>query len=146
MKKKWAIVMALVLPAVCCGLLWWNMPVTFLKDVSPKEIAGIYVFDGTTGQSFLVEEPENIEYILANIQKHPVKKAKISAGYKGTMFQLTFLGMQGETIDAFSIDHDTTIRKDPFYYRDKTGSLCADYLKVLEKMASLKNGGKEAGA
>ncbi len=135
MKKKWVIVAAPILLAVCCGLLWWNMPVTFLKDVSPKDIASIYVFDGTTGQSFLVEEPENIEYILTNIQEHPVKKAKVSAGYKGTMFQLTFFGMQGEIMDEFSIDHSTTIRKDPFFYRDKTGSLCTQYLKVLETMA-----------
>lgn len=75
MKKKLvisgvAILSLLVLAAVC-----YSMPKTFGKNIAPSEVDHINVFDGNTGVAFLIEDPQDIQYIVETVQSHPMKRA-----------------------------------------------------------------------
>ena len=40
MKKKYGIILCVLL-FIVCGLIWWFMPVHFLSEVEPEEVATI---------------------------------------------------------------------------------------------------------
>ena len=133
MKKKTAIAWAVVLVviAAAAGAVWWNTPVRFLRGTDPGAISRIEVFDGNTGVGFTIEDSRDISYIVSNIQSAELRRERLSLGYMGTMFRLSFY--DGDELSAgFIVNSSDTIRDDPFFYRDKTGSLCVDYLRELE--------------
>ncbi len=134
MKKKHLLIGLIILVVIClAGMLWWNKPITFLGNVLWKDIVRIEAFDGATGKSFTITDTKDIEYVVANIQGKSMKKEKSSLGYMGTRFRLQFVDGNGKKIDEFIINSCGTIRKDPFFYCDKSESLCIDYLNMLEK-------------
>lgn len=112
--------------------LWWNFPVSFLKKVAAQEVAYIEVRDGQTGRQFVVEEREDIDYIVANIQERHLHRDSISIGYMGTWFTMKFYNAKGKCVEELTVNHYNTVRKDPFFYRDDDEGLCIDYLCDLE--------------
>ncbi len=103
----------------------------FLYKIVEKEKA-ISVFDGNTGESFDIIDRDEIHYLVENIQTTDLKKDKISLGYSGYRFRMSFYDKAGKEIESFMMNSADTIRKAPFFYRCD-GSLCFDYLKELEK-------------
>ena len=66
-------------------------------------------------------------------EKKPAKqREKLSLGYMGTRFRLTFYDDSGVPLETLIVNSANTIRKDPFFYRDPDASLCLDYLVSLE--------------
>lgn len=112
--------------------IWWSSPIYFLKDAKSDEIIRIEVFNGNTGNEFVIENNDDIDTILSNIQSIPMKKQKISLGYMGTLYNLKFIGIEGNIIDEFILNNYDSIRKDPFMYIDSSSSLCVGYLNILE--------------
>ncbi len=43
--------------------------------------------------------------------------------------------MNDKVLTHFTVNSETTIRRDPFFYRDSTDSLCVDVLEELEAAA-----------
>lgn len=135
-KKRLFIIPAGLVFIVLAGFIWWRMPVTFLANVSAGEVASIEVMDGNSGRQFAITEVEDISYIVANIQQNTMKKWQPSLGYMGYSYQMTFLNAAGHKIAKFVLNSNDTIRKDPFFYCNKTAGLCYDYLGELENQYS----------
>lgn len=128
MKKIIAIIL-LVSIATVGGIIWWNSPVHFLNV---EDVAYIKVFNGNNGKSYVIDNKEDVSYIVNNISDTELRKTKISLGYMGYKFRLSFFNVDGKEIDKFILNDENTIRKDPFFYESKTGELCIEYLWELD--------------
>ena len=131
MQKRRFIFLAAVSVLLLAALFWWATPVTFLEGVPADRVASIEVFDGNTGTGFTVVVPEDIQYIVSNLQQASMQREKFSLGYMGTRFRLTFYDDSGVPLETLIVNSANTIRKDPFFYRDPAASLCLDYLDYL---------------
>jgi hypothetical protein len=133
-KGKKIILFILVIVVVAISILaaWYFSPKTFLKKIEPSNVSSIDVFDGNTGNGFVIEDKSEIQYIVENIQSFAMTRDKVSVGYSGYSFRMNFYDNSGKEIDSFIINSTTTIRDDPFFYRCN-GDLCFDYLKELEE-------------
>lgn len=132
MRKRRFIFLAAVSVLLLAALFWWATPVTFLEGVPADKVTSIEVFDGGTGIGFTVVAPEDIQYIVSNLQQASMQREKLSLGYMGTRFRLTFYDDSGVPLETLIVNSANTIRKDPFFYRDPDASLCLDYLVSLE--------------
>ena len=132
MRKRRFIFLAAVSVLLLAALFWWATPVTFLKGVPADKVTSIEVFDGGTGIGFTVVAPEDIQYIVSNLQQASMQREKLSLGYMCTRFRLTFYDDSGVPLETLIVNSANTIRKDPFFYRDPDASLCLDYLVSLE--------------
>ena len=132
MWKRRFIFLAAVSVLLLAALFWWATPVTFLEGVPADKVTSIEVFDGGTGIGFTVVAPEDIQYIVSNLQQASMQREKLSLGYMGTRFRLTFYDDSGVPLETLIVNSANTIRKDPFFYRDPDASLCFDYLVSLE--------------
>lgn len=132
MRKRRFIFLAAVSVLLLAALFWWATPVTFLEGIPADKVTSIGVFDGGTGIGFTVVAPEDIQYIVSNLQQASMQREKLSLGYMGTRFRLTFYDDSGVPLETLIVNSANTIRKDPFFYRDPDASLCLDYLVSLE--------------
>jgi hypothetical protein len=130
-KKIALLILVIVVAAIAISAAWYFSPKTFLKGVEPSNVSSISVFDGNTGNGFVIEDESEIQYIVENIQSFAMTREKVSVGYSGYSFRMNFYDNSGKEIDSFIINSTTTIRDDPFFYRCD-GDLCFDYLKELE--------------
>ncbi len=136
MKKKALIPAAVILLALVAAAGFYLTPKTFGENISPSQVDHISVFDGNTGVGFTIDNPEDIQYIVENIQSHPMKRDGVSLGYMGYGFQVSYLDENDkDVIPLFLLNSDDTIRKDPFFYRCD-GGLCFEYLKTMEEAYS----------
>ena len=136
MRKRRFIFLAAVYVLLLAALFWWATPVTFLEGVPADKVTSIEVFDGGTGIGFTVVAPEDIQYIVSNLQQASMQREKLSLGYMGTRFRLTFYDDSGVPLETLIVNSANTIRKDPFFYRDPDASLCLDYLDYLVSLES----------
>lgn len=132
MRKRRFIFLAAVSVLLLAAAFWWATPVTFLEGIPADKVTSIEVFDGGTGIGFTVVAPEDIQYIVSNLQQASMQREKLSLGYMGTRFRLTFYDDSGVPLETLIVNSANTIRKDPFFYRDPDASLCLDYLVSLE--------------
>jgi len=132
MKKKILTPVLVLLILACAAAAYYMTPRTFGKNVNPADVDHINVFDGNTGTGFTIDNPEDIRYIVENIQSQSMKRDGISLGYMGYSFKISYIDAKDrDVIPLFYLNSDNTIRKDPFFYRCD-GGLCFDYLKGLE--------------
>lgn len=131
-KKILCVILAAAVVCIACAALWYFQPKTFLKGIGAEEITKITVFDGTNGKFFTVTKADEIEKIVTSIQSVRLKKDRISTGYSGFSFSMTFYCDDDIDLDTFIMNSDDTIRDDPFFYVC-SGGLGYDYLKELEK-------------
>jgi len=133
MKKKIALSITVIVVLILAAEGYYSLPKTFGKDVTPSDVDRISVFDGNTGVGFTITNPEDIKYIVENIQGHSMKKEGISLGRMGYGFKIRYIdGRDNDVIPAFILNSDDTIRKDPFFYVCEEG-LCFDYIKDCEE-------------
>nr|WP_317412144.1 hypothetical protein [uncultured Solibaculum sp.] len=132
MKKKVVISVIAILILIVLAAAFYFTPKTFGKNVNPSDVDHINVFDGHTGVGFTIDNPEDIQYIVENIQSHPMKRAGVSLGKMGYGFRISYVDGNDKTIiPVFILNSDDSIRKDPFGYRCD-GGLCFDYIKEIE--------------
>lgn len=132
MRKKILIPVASILALIALAAAFYFTPKTFGKPISPSDVNHINVFDGNTGTGFTIDNPEDIQYIVQNIQSHPMKRDGISLGYTGYNLRISYIDCNDmDVVPLFFLNSDDTIRKDPFFYRCE-GGLCFDYIKELE--------------
>ena len=112
------------------GLVWWNVP-TSIVNISSSEVSGIVIFDGNTGKETSITDTNEIEHIIGNLNAISIKKEKVSLGYMGYSFRTTIYNTDSAVYKEFIINSNNTIRKDPFFYRDSSGSIDYDYIQEL---------------
>ena len=88
MKKKIGIPIGVIAVLIILAVGYYFMPKTFGKNVNPSAVDHISVFDGNTGTGFTITNPEDIKYIVENIQSHPMKKDGISLDTMGYSFKI----------------------------------------------------------
>ncbi|MCI1960064.1 MAG: hypothetical protein LKJ25_10630 [Clostridia bacterium] len=129
--KKTFIVMIVLIFSVMCVLIWRKSPNRFLKNISSSDVSYIEIFNGGTGNSIKVSDENDIEYIIDNIKGIKFYKRKMSAGYMGYRFRISFYNNDNKQLAVLIINSENTLRKDPFFYNDKTSSLCYKYINNL---------------
>lgn len=134
MKKKTVIPVIAIIALVILSTGYYFMPRTFGKNINPSEVDHINVFDGSTGTGFTITNPEDIKYIVENIQNHPMKKNGVSLGKMGYSFKISYVDSNDkDIISVFILNSDNLIRKDPFFYACD-GGLCFDYIRDCEEI------------
>jgi len=134
--KKWIKITGIIVLAVVLCVVWYCMPVRFMKNAVDEKIVRVEVFNKNTGKRFELNAPTDsgaIEKITDNIRGRTMKRRGIALGRMGTMYNIRFVDKNGRTIDTLIINGSSTIRKGAFFYEDETDGLCVDYLNFLEK-------------
>ena len=136
MTKKALVLTAAVLLTAALLAAFYLTQKTFGKHVDPSDVDHINVFDGNTGVGFTIDRPEEIQYIVENLQSHPVKRTGISLGRMGYSLKISFIDSSDQdVIPVFILNSDDTIRKDPFFY-GCDGGLCFDYIRKIEAQSA----------
>lgn len=143
MKNKLLMVLCVIVVLLGGGFVWWRVPVRFLDGVAADDVSAVAVFDGNTGQSFTIEDPTEIAIIVGNIQSRTMMRRKVSLGYSGYRFRVSFLDAGGSELDSFILNSSDTIRKDPFFYTDVDGGLCYEYLEDFIVVSNRQEDDKE---
>ena len=133
--KKTITIFLTVVCIIIAGFVWYRMPTQLLPGVKASDVSRIEVFDGNTGKGFDIDAGADIARILDDLQSATLRREGISLGHTGERFRLTFYDMNDKVLTHFTVNSETTIRRDPFFYRDSTDSLCADVLEELEAAA-----------
>ncbi len=133
MKKRLTVSIIAILVVLAFLILFYNTPVKFGNKLNPSEVDHINVFDGNTGAEFTIYKPEEIQYVVENVQSQSMKREKISLGYMGYSFRINYMDEDDKNIiPEFIVNSEDTIRRDPFFYRCD-GGLCYDYLRTMEE-------------
>ena len=131
-KKTKIVVGSIVLLLIACGLIWWFMPVHFLREVEPEEVAAIVVFNGNNSDEFEVINLDDVSYVVNNIKQITLRKDNFTSGVD-YYYILTFLNENGEEIDSFGIQNNYFLRRgDAFYRCNGELDIIAEYLENLE--------------
>ncbi|GAB6085077.1 hypothetical protein [Alkaliphilus crotonatoxidans] len=111
-------------------MLWWSIPRP-ITNIKPSKVSKIEIFDGNTGKSITITNTNDIEHIINNLNSVTLKLEKISFGYMGFSLKTTIYRDDGNVYKKFIINSSNVIRKDPFFYRDSSGSIDYEYLQKL---------------
>ena len=130
--KKAISVFLTVVCIIVAGFVWYRMPTQLLPGVKASDISRIEVFDGNTGRQFDVDRDADIARIMNGLQNATLRREGLSLGYMDERFRLTFYDEAEKELTHFTVNSENTIRRDPFFYRDSTNSLCVDVLDELE--------------
>lgn len=134
----WVTLIAL-LTCMVVAICFMTSPVTKItKD--EKRITSIKVFDGTCGKELIITDRGEIEKIVAYVNEMNLHRGKVSLGYMGYRFHLTFQPKRG-TWDDFIISSNS-IRNDPFFYSLETESDLEDYIEELYVSHGIKEPSK----
>ena len=115
-KKTKLVVGCVAFVLIVCGLIWWFMPVHFLREVEPEEVATIIVFNGNNGDEFEIANSDDVFYIMNTIKQIPLKKDSFTSGVD-YYYILTFINEGGEEVDSFGIQNPYIMRKGDAFYR-----------------------------
>ena len=63
-----------MLISISLATIFYFTPKIFSKNVNPSDVNHIEVFDSNTGVGFTIDNPEDIKYIVENIQSYKMKK------------------------------------------------------------------------
>jgi len=132
MKKKLLVTVVAIVLLAFVAFVVYKAPVHMLHKNGTK-ISYIEVFDGATGKAFTIDNKENVDYITANISSIALKRDGSSLGRMGYGFNMTLYSESGDKIGGFILNSEDAIRKDPFFYRDSTASLCYEYIENIER-------------
>ncbi|MFC7681719.1 hypothetical protein [Paenibacillus sp. GCM10028914] len=123
----------IILIVILFGVLictWWVTPTKMVR-ISHKDVQKIEIFNGSTGEDIVISDRSEIEHIINNLKTISFKKEKISIGYMGYSFRTTIYKTNGGVYKQFIINSKNTIRKDPFFYKDSSGSIDYKYIETL---------------
>lgn len=128
--KKMFIGICIICVIIIGSLIWWNAPCSII-NIAPLEVSKIGIFNGKTGKSIIITDTTDIEHIIKNLNEVSLKKEKISLGYMGYSYRITIYKANDYVYKKFIINSSNTIRKDPFFYRDSSGSIDYKYIQKL---------------
>lgn len=82
--------------------VWWYIPVHFLSSIDPMEIKEIRVYSGNSGNQFVMNEPEDIAFIVNSIKEISFRKYEIISETE-SWYYLSFIGENGEETASIGI-------------------------------------------
>ena len=103
MKNKIIIFVITIMTLISVTTIFYLTPKTLAKNVKLSDVNFIEVFDGGTGASFTINNPEDIKYIVENIQSHKMKKDGISFGKMGYGLKIVCFDDNNKTIIGLRI-------------------------------------------
>lgn len=112
---------------------WWFAPKKLLDGIDASEISYIQVMDGNTGKLFEIDNPEYINYIMHNLKQVKLYKNGMSLGHSGYGYKLKFYDNRERMLATFSLNSQSLVRKDPFFYLSSNGVMCTEYIAKLEE-------------
>ncbi len=111
--KKLKIFLAIVLAISVIFTIWYVTPKTFLNQ-DADDIVKIECFNGTTGQTVIIEDEETINYIVTQLQGTKYKADSLALGM-GTMFNLTFYSEFGGS-KTLTLQPGSKIKQGTYFY------------------------------
>ncbi len=122
--------LAVIILSFLAGVIWWSAPKRFLQNVKAENVACIKVFNGSNGEELLISNPEDIQSFLHAVSSVRMQKTKLSLGYFGYVFRISFEMKDTFRIAprSFIINSDNTIRQDPFFWQNVEGGLPYEWL------------------
>jgi hypothetical protein len=128
-----AIYLAVVLILSAVGFVaYYVSPASFLNGISGDDVDCIAVFNGNTGRSFTVTDPDDLKTVLENLQSAKARRNGLSLREDGYGYRLTLMDQAGKALDTVTVNGVSEIRRDPFLYEVTETTLCYDLLKSLE--------------
>jgi hypothetical protein len=129
MTKKRKTVLLVLAACVLFGLLYATTYIPRkLITIDPASISKIEIFDGTRGESRTITAAEDLDHIIANLNRITFQKGKCSFGYTGYRFRLTIYNQKGKEHQSLIINSSDLIRYRGFFYTDKENSIDIDYI------------------
>lgn len=113
--------------------IWWFAPKKLLDGIEASEIAYIEVMDGNTGKLFEIDNPEYINYIMHNLKQVKLYKSSVSLGHSGYGYKLKFYDNRERMLSTFTLNSQSHVRMDPFFYVSSNVVICTEYIAKLEE-------------
>lgn len=111
--KKLKMFLAIVVVIAIIFAIWWITPKTFPTQ-DANDITKIECFNGTTGQTVIIEDEETINYIVSGLQSTKYKVDSLALGI-GTMFNLTFYSEFGSS-ETLILQPNSKIKQGIYFY------------------------------
>lgn len=118
MKKRLLIAIPATVLVLClmAGFIWWYSPVRFLRGLEADDILYIEVFCGSTAEHLRIEDPDDIAFILSDLQS--VKAHRVSyEQLDGFGFSLAFYSIAGERVGGLILNSSHELREGNTTYR-----------------------------
>ncbi|TCI35699.1 MULTISPECIES: hypothetical protein [unclassified Exiguobacterium] len=126
--------------AIACLVLGLLYATTYIPQrvitTSPSDVSRIHVFDGQSGYEVSLSERRDIDSIMRNLNDITFQKGKPSFGYMGYSYRVTLYDEDGDELDEFIINSETTLRYHGFFHTAKSGNI--DYDTLDKWMAQFK--------
>lgn len=138
MKKKLMLIIPAALLVLCLlsGVIWWYSPVRFLHDTQANDILRIEVFCGSTGESFRIENADQIAFILSDLQSVKAHRTSYEQ-LDGFGFSLAFYNIAGERVGGLILNSNRELREGNMTYRADAAFYSFSYLEqMLEELDS----------
>lgn len=123
----WGILVAAVI-CLAVGLCFLTDP-GLRFSLRADRVEKITIFSGTTGEEVEVTDREEIDKIVGYVNAMALERDKVSLGYMGYGYHLTFYGRWGKLKD-FILNGEEYVRKDPYFYHIAGGSELFDYVST----------------
>lgn len=121
----WGILAAAVI-CLAVGLCFLTDP-GLRFSLRADRVEKITIFSGSTGEEVEVTDREEIDKIVGYVNAMSLERDKVSLGYMGYGYHLTFYGRWGKLKD-FILNGEEYVRKDPYFYNIVGGSELYDYV------------------
>ncbi len=139
MKSRLRIVVSVLIAVLAISVfVWYYAPVDLLKSMNSRDVAVIQLRSGSTGYQFQIENPEDISFLVEAIQEGSFRKSGISSFHKGSWYTMTFCDAAGRELESITVNSDSLIRKDPFFYEAEESMGIIALLKKLEETGMIE--------
>ena len=123
----WGILVAAMI-CLAVGLCFLTDP-GLRFSLRADRVEKITIFSGTTGEEVEVTDREEINKIVGYVNAMALERDKVSLGYMGYGYHLTFFG-GGRKRKDFILNGEENVRKDPYFYHIAGGSELFDYVST----------------
>lgn len=129
MKRKYILVLGIIVILFVLGVLWYKIAVEKI-NIDLRDVSKISIFDGTIGQGVEITDEAEMEYFLNHLNALQLKRNGLSLGRMGYRYRVTIFTKDNRQRE-FIINSADTIRKDPFFYRVENGVIDIEFIESL---------------
>jgi hypothetical protein len=130
-KRKWIKWVAIGVPVILILIFALTYVPHKVVSIEPTKVSKITIFDGNNGNETVINDKNNINYIITNLNDVTFQKGKPSFGVMGYSFRTTIFDDEGKEIKELTINSSNTIRYTGFFYKSADNAIAYDYFKDL---------------
>jgi len=112
--------------------IWWQAPKHLLDGATADEIIRIEVVNQTTGNQFVIEDPENVGRIMRNLMRAEFRKDGFSLADFGDVYKLKVYDSRERMLGTILLHSRKHIKVGTFFYASENVTLCKDIIEDLE--------------